>query len=1281
MFKQPNSSDMTGARITIGAADATKDKKKVKSEDKTDELPEIIKELKSSMDESESRIQKEKSLSGNITITSSATFAPFIHAYIKEHGPTEHHLNSFNQLISHKYGLDQILTQIFSIQSDVIPERTPGVENENSNIEHISINVQFSNISYIKPNFPNSNGALTPAYPQWARNNSRTYSASVYANVVITASAYLKVVKPGEKNPNVKTVTLNRYQIATIPVMVRSVLCHTHNICPAQLILHKEDPKDPGGYFIINGKDFAIISVESITYNALHIQKNKAKDELVRGVYLSKPGDGFENSFQITIRLHTNMMISLQFGSEPLSRLLIPFYLIYRMFGMTSDADIINTVTYCANSFVNYANIKPSDVNSYSSMELRYKMNNILAHSITNAPVPKGTDQNPERDFTTIRNNRIPEEITQFMATKLSKFKGKDLSDNNIRYSNTEFLAKIDSNLFPHMGGTKERILKLKLLGHCIELILKVHLDVIMVTDKDSYHNKRIFPPAYVLSREIKRGFHNVEIKPLRNKLINAYKTNQFSSVDGANVFQTAVKPIDLEKALIKAIQTGKKEIVIGQVTVASRIMSQDITWKNQLFFFAIMRTIAPTDKPVSNTSARAISLRSVHPTTINAICPIQTHETGEKVGKLRQLTIMARLTSSGSSEILYKILQQDEDIYSIDSVNEAQRLEYGFTKVFINGKWVGLTDVIGHTLAHKYRLMRRRKEIDLYTSIYVNPMSLDIFFSTEQGRIVFPLLVVDGHGTEKGQDVLLTDKDLKGLTFGIVSIKDLEDRGVIDYITCEEQDNTLIAEDYKTLRENAHNPVIKYTHCQIPQGLLSYIALSSPFGNYTDTVRVSYMTNHTRQACEWPTLNFGERCERKFYVQTYIEYPLVQSIITPHCHPFGTNLRVAYCPYKGYNQEDSAIYNASSSDRGSIAIMYYTFLDATIEKGEFIMNPDASNTQLAIHVNYSKIVDGFPKKGTIIMRDDAVIGRVQEINSKQSGYKYKDNSVIYKANEPAVVDSILKEINSEGKRVYKVKLRSYRKVCQGDKVSSRYGNKSIASMIIPACELPVTVDGEIPDIIIDSQGISKRMLLGQINECIMSLLATKLGATIDGTTFSHIDYQALEKALNECGIYDWGFKKMINGETGELYDALICMCSNYYLRIQKFIIDGMYSVGSGPTDSLTRQPLKGKAARGGFRICEMTKDCLLAHGCMFTFKTKFHDNSDGYTSYICRRCGKSAIYNAEKSIYSCLICKNKAEIISIATSWMSHIFNQQLNASHIDTKYNIKPITFYKTT
>ena len=457
-------------------------------------------------------------------------------------------------------------------------------------------------------------------------------------------------------------------------------------------------------------------------------------------------------------------------------------------------------------------------------------------------------------------------------------------------------------------------------------------------------------------------------------------------------------------------------------------------------------------------------------------------------------------------------------------------------TKVFMNGRWIGVTDILSHDLAKKYRLMRRQGKIDLYTSIYVNVMTLDLYFSTEQGRITFPLLVVEGHDSENGQDVLLTDEDLRGLTFGTVTIEDLEKRGVIDYITCDEQDNTLISEDYKTLRENAHNPLLKFTHCQIPQGILGYTTLSTPFGNYTDTVRVSYMTNHARQACGWPTLNFGYRCERKLYVQTYVETPLIQSVITPHCYPIGTNLMVAYCPYEGFNQEDSAIINKSSSDRGMMSIMHYTYLDAVLEKGEQITNPNAANTQLIIHANYNKIIDGLPLVGTIINRDDVVIGRIQELGKQGNVMKYKDNSVVYKMIEPAVVRSILPELNSEGKKVFNVKLNSYRKINQGDKIASRYGNKSIASNVIPACELPCTIDGEIPDIIIDAQGISKRMLLGQINECIMSLLATKLGATIDGTTFSHIDHYALEKALNECGIYDWGFKKMINGITGEEY-------------------------------------------------------------------------------------------------------------------------------------------------
>ena len=78
----------------------------------------------------------------------------------------------------------------------------------------------------------------------------------------------------------------------------------------------------------------------------------------------------------------------------------------------------------------------------YHSLELINKMNEILATSITSAPVPKGTPLNPEKDFTAISNNRNPEEIIQFIALKISRIKSKVLSDNNIRFNNTELLSK-----------------------------------------------------------------------------------------------------------------------------------------------------------------------------------------------------------------------------------------------------------------------------------------------------------------------------------------------------------------------------------------------------------------------------------------------------------------------------------------------------------------------------------------------------------------------------------------------------------------------------------------------------------------------------------------------------------------------------------------------------------------------------------------------------------------------------------------------------------------------
>jgi DNA-directed RNA polymerase beta subunit len=54
-----------------------------------------------------------------------------------------------------------------------------------------------------------------------------------------------------------------------------------------------------------------------------------------------------------------------------------------------------------------------------------------------------------------------------------------------------------------------------------------------------------------------------------------------------------------------------------------------------------------------------------------------------------------------------------------------------------------------------------------------------------------------------------------------------------------------------------------------------------------------------------------------------------------------------------------------------------------------------------------------------------------------------------------------------------------------------------------------------------------------------------------------------------------------------------------------------------------------------------MEKDTLLAHGATRFLREKFHKDSDGYDSYVCKTCGTTdIIYNPTKEIYRCDVCK-----------------------------------------
>jgi DNA-directed RNA polymerase II subunit RPB2 len=104
--------------------------------------------------------------------------------------------------------------------------------------------------------------------------------------------------------------------------------------------------------------------------------------------------------------------------------------------------------------------------------------------------------------------------------------------------------------------------------------------------------------------------------------------------------------------------------------------------------------------------------------------------------------------------------------------------------------------------------------------------------------------------------------------------------------------------------------------------------------------------------------------------------------------------------------------------------------------------------------------------------------------------------------------------------------------------------------------------------------------------ESMTGNLCAAKGCTTDATIFRSVDVESMAKELESFGYDRYGYHRLFNGITGEYIDSLIFMGPVYYQKLQKFVLDTLYSISSGPTDALTHQLLDGgRASQGGLRI------------------------------------------------------------------------------------------------
>ena len=938
----------------------------------------------------------------------------------KEKGLISHHIDSINKF--NESGIKQIMVNGFLIRVELNNDRDQ--TDEDKLISKYLMEARVTDVRLLPPvtiNYDTQRSQIL--FPGEAHLKDLTYSSPMYIDADIVCTAYKT-----DGTTEIKKEQIQNYRLGSIPIMVGSKLCNSYNKSRDTLIELNEDPTDLGGYFIIKSNEWIIDNIESMTYNLSREFKNVGfKNELARSEIISKPGDNFENSSSLLCKYLNNGNINFEITNNKFRDISIPFYVLFRAFGVCSDGEIIEHITYSMND--GDPTIK--------------KMLNILETGFASqySPISDAYQIHNQTDILEL----IGKHINDFYLSNLNT--ASKNNTNTRKYNINNVLQILDKDILPHIGLTSDdRYKKIRFLGHIINRLLLVYLDIIPPTDRDSYKNKRINPAGVSYAKVFKTNFNFAIVQQLRRQFTKDLKATTFSNLNLKHSFETAIYGHEFERALIQAIVTGDKTININRKAVQNRLSSQQLHRKNQINVISALRNINTANSSSAKQSARANEMRRFHSSMIGYVCCVQSADTGEKVGMQKQMAISSKISLGSSSDILKDIILSDNDLIILNkNLTNLEIYTKKLTKVFVNGDWLGCCLDFA-SFGKRYREMRRNNKIHYLTTITFDVKSNELHLWVDIGRITRPLILIYNNEDEYyksnktiefRQYINLTKEHIINLNAGIINYETLLDDNVIEFISPEEQQNCLIAKDIETLNQYINDPLMRYTHLDISQAIIGIPGLTSPFSNHNQAARVVFQTNQVKQTCGIPCLNFPFKSYKEMHLQVYNQKPLVKTIANKYYAPIGMNAIVAVMIYGGYNQEDSLIINQGAVDRGLFTTHHFTFEKTELEKNEEFTNPDPSITaDIKAYSNYDKLLNGVVPRGTYIKSGDIIIGKIAKLNKvdQYDNFKYYDKSIVYKYDEPAYVWDVIKGRNEEDNLFCKVIFRSARKVAIGDK-------------------------------------------------------------------------------------------------------------------------------------------------------------------------------------------------------------------------------------------------------
>ena len=371
--------------------------------------------------------------------------AAIVESYFTKEKLVQHQIESYNNFL--EYGLQRVIAEQSQIKTDIADTY-----------------VKLERIIMESPIVREADGSIELLYPSEARVRNLTYSIPLKLEMSIVDDYEEKDVQVPE--------------IGLLPIMIGSKKCNLSGMNEKELIHYGEDPMDPGGYFIVNGTERVLITLEDLAPNKILVELNKRYGEFIEVAKVFSQQRGYRALVMVEKSRHGILEVSFPSISGRLN-----FITIIKALGLATDFEIINSVSQ------------------------NPKISKVIFENLEEADVETNADA----------IDRLGKRVAAGQA-----------KEYQVKRAN--FI--LDRYLLPHLGNDEtDRMKKAYFLGRMAEAVLELSLGERNEDDKDHYSNKRLKLAGDLMedlfrvsfSRLVKDIKYQLERSKMRNRELNMY--------------------------------------------------------------------------------------------------------------------------------------------------------------------------------------------------------------------------------------------------------------------------------------------------------------------------------------------------------------------------------------------------------------------------------------------------------------------------------------------------------------------------------------------------------------------------------------------------------------------------------------------------------------------------------------------------------------------------------------------------------------------------------------